>query len=171
MYLWNTDRLALALAKQELTTEQKFHYLLLLQVVYVAAGYLAWLFVTPSAGNLFWFEGVMILVVTFYGLRRCRDRYALAPQNRFIEDYMILQVTLSLKYFGFIWLGHYVVRILFETLVPLLHVETESTAKQIDFFLGLLYNIYPFVIVLIVTAWFYLRLIHHIEAIANAQPA
>ncbi|MDO8995340.1 MAG: hypothetical protein Q7U77_01815 [Sediminibacterium sp.] len=169
MYLWNTDRLSLALANQELTNEQKFQYLLLLQLIYAAAGYLAWLFITPSTENLFWFEGLMVLVLTFYGLRRCRARYAAAPHNRFVEDCMLLQAPLALKFFGFIWLGHYAIRHLFEMLVPLLHAETESTARQIDTFLSLTYNTYPFALVLIATAWFYLRLSHHMEAVANAQ--
>jgi len=169
MYLWNTDRLALALANQELTTDQKFQYLLLLHVLYAAAGYLAWLFVTPTADHLFWVEGLLVLVLTFYGLRRCRDRYAVAPHNRFVEDCMLLQVPLILKFFAFIWLGNYAVRRLFEALVPLLSADTESAAQRIETLLRLLYNTYPFALVLIATAWFYLRLSHHMGAVANAQ--
>ena len=78
-------------------------------------------------------------------------------------------IPLILKFFAFIWLGNYAVRHLFEALLPLISADTESAAQRIETLLRLLYNTYPFALVLIATAWFYLRLSHHMGAVANAQ--
>ena len=48
-------------------------------------------------------------------------------------------------------------------------VGQDSPARQIDILLGIIYNGYPLTLLLIATAWFYLRLSHHMEAVANAQ--
>ena len=169
MYLWNTHRLAEALGRQELTSADKFIYLLLNHVIYAAAGYVAWLFVRSSSGWIFWFEGLVLLAITVVGLMRCRERYASATHDRFVEDCFLLQTPLSLKYFVFFWLAHVSVSYFLVWLLPMLKIETIEDANLVDHIIKSIYSIYPFFMVFVGAALFYIRLSLHLETAARAQ--
>ena len=170
MYLWNTHRLAEALGRQELTAAEKFQHILLFHVIYAAAAYLAWMFVLrTSNGLVFWFEGAIVLVLTVAGLNRCRERYSVAIQDRFIEDCMLLQVPIAIKFYAFFWLAHLATDYFFVWLVPRLNAETLEEAYRIESILKPVISAYPYLYIFLGTALFYIRLSRHIETAARAQ--
>lgn len=169
MYIWNTHRLAEALGREELTAAEKFQYIMLFHAIYAVAGYIAWLFVRSSTGWIFWFEAVIVLVVTVAGLKRCRERYAIAIQDRFVEDCILLQVPIAIKFFFFFWLAHVATTYSLDWLIPMLQPETYDEARRTNHLVSRLYNIYPFWLFFVATALFYIRLSHHMETAARAQ--
>lgn len=171
MYLWNTHRLAEALGRQELTAAEKFRYILLLYAIYVVGGYVAWLFVRSSSDWAYWIEGATVLVLTVIGLERCRERYSVAVQDRFVEDCILLQVPLAIKFFAFFWLAHVATSYFLFWLLPMLGAETFEDMKRVNALIKAIYNTYPYLYMFLSTALFYLRLGHHMETAAHAQRA
>lgn len=171
MYLWNTHRLAEALGRQELTAAEKFRYILLFHAIYVVVGYVAWLFVRSSADWAYWIEGATVLVLTVIGLKRCRERYSIALQDRFIEDCILLQVPLAIKFFTFFWLTHVATSYFLVWLLPILEAETFEEMRRLNALIKTIYSTYPFLYMFLGTALFYLRLGHHMKTAAHAQRA
>lgn len=169
MYLWNTRRLAEALGRQELTAAEKFQYILLFHAIYVVAGYIAWLFVRSSTGWAFWFEGAIVLILTVAGLKRCRERYFIATQDRFVEDCILLQVPIAIKFFVFFWLAHVATSYFLVWFLPTLKAETFEEMNRVNALAKSIYNAYPFFYMFLGTALFYIRLGRHMETAARAQ--
>lgn len=169
MYLWNTHRLAEALGRQELTGAEKFQYILLFHALYVVAGYFAWLFVRFSTGSAFWFEGAIVLVLTVAGLKRCRERYSVATQDRFVEDCILLQVPIAIKFFVFFWLAHVATSYFLVWFLPMLKAETFEEMNRVNALARSIYYVYPFFYMFLGTALFYIRLGSHMETAARAQ--
>ena len=169
MYLWNTHRLAEALGRQELTGAEKFRYILLFHAIYLVVGYIAWLFVRSSTGWAFWYEGAIALIITIAGLKHCRERYSVATQDRFVEDCILLQVPIAIKFFVFFWLAHVSTSYFFVWLLPMLKAETLEEIDRINTLVKSIYNAYPVLYMLLGTALFYIRLGRHMETAAHAQ--
>lgn len=137
--------------------------------MYAAAAYIAWLFVRSSTGSAFWFEGVAVLLLTYVGVKRCRERYSSATQDRFVEDCIILQVPIGLKFFVFFWLAHVATSYFLIWALPMLQPETYEEVSRVNALVKIIYNMYPFFYAFLGTALFYIRLGHHIETAARAQ--
>lgn len=167
LVLWNTNALALAIAKREVSPREKFRYLLFSYCMYAASGYIGWLFITPPSGWLFWYEGLLVLIVTYFGLLRCRDRYEGALDDRLLENCVMLGVPLGLKLILFTWLAHASIGWGIQWLVSNLALTDESPIEIVDFLLSAAYKFYAFLIMAIGTGVYYLRLSVHLETIAS----
>lgn len=166
LHIWNTSRLAVALAERKLSSEQRFAYLVASNVIWVCAGYFGSLFVSPSSGWLFWYEGLLVVVVTVFGLIRCRAKYQGVADDRLLEAYVVLSVPLSVKVVGFTWLAHLGVGWGLQALVSNLHPTSESPLALIEFLLKAAYTFYPFLIAAFTTIFYYMRLATHLETVA-----
>lgn len=168
--LWNTNELALALAERKIPSAEKFTYLLISYCMYAASGYLAWIFVTPPSGLLFWYEGALVLIVTYVGLLRCKESYEGAPDDRLLEDCVILGVPLGVKLILFTWLAHWLVGWGFREGMPHITLTSESALfPVVSFLITAFGKFYAFLITAIGTGLFFLRLSVHLETIASAQ--
>lgn len=165
--LWNTNALAIALAKRQISSGDKFKYLFITNCIYAASGYVAWLFVTASSGWLFWYEGFLVLVVTYFGMLRCREGYEGATDDQLLENFVILSLPLSLKLITFTWLAHISVGLGTQWIVSNLTFTSESSVFPVlEFLLNAIRKFYAFLIAAIGTGVFYLRMSKHLETIS-----
>ena len=172
LILWNTPALATAIAKDQIAPDRKFQYLLVSNCMYVASGYVAWLFVSPPAGWLFWYEGLLVLVVTYFGLLRCRERSEGVSEDRLLENFVMLGVPLGLKLIAFTWLAHAFVSWSLRWIVGHLTLTSESSAfSAVAFLLNATQHFYAFLIAAIGVGIFYMRMATHLETIATNNPA
>lgn len=167
LILWNTKALAAAISRQQIPPKEKFQYLLFSYCMYAASGYVAWLFITPPSGWLFWYEGLLVLIVTYFGLLRCRERYEGARDDRLLENCVMLGVPLGIKLILFTWLAHASVGWGMQWLVSHLTLTDESSITLINFLLSATHKFYAFVIAAIGTGAYYLRMSTHLETIAT----
>lgn len=166
--LWNTNELALALAERKIPSVEKFSYLLISYCMYTASGYVSWIFVTPSSGLLFWYEGALVLIVTYVGLLRCKESYEGVPDDRLLEDCFILGVPLGVKLIIFTWLAHLLVGWGFREGMPHITITSQSALFSVVIFLIAAFGkFYSFLIAAIGTGLFFLRLSAHLKTIAN----
>jgi hypothetical protein len=168
--LWDTNALALALAEKRVPSAEKFRYLLISYCMYAASGYVAWLFITPPSGWLYWYEGALVLIVTYFGLLRCKESYEGAPDDRLLEDSVILGVPLGVKLILFTWLAHWLVRWGFSEAMPHVTITSQSALFPIvSFLISAIGKFYPFLITAIGTGLFFLRLAVHLKTIAGSH--
>lgn len=168
MYIWNTNRLAVALANHELSPDEKFKYLLFSSSMYSVAGYLAWFFVIGSGGRLFWIEALIILLITVYGLIRCKDQYSSSREDRLLESFVVLSVPLGVKLLLFSWGGHLAIRYSLAWLMPKVAASNETIHAVVSAF-NIANDLYAFVIALLGTALYYWRLGVHLETVARGS--
>lgn len=165
--IWNTHRIATDLAKGVMRPSEKFQYLVATNVIWVAAGYVGGFFVNASSGWLYWYECFLILVVTVFGLIRCKENYEGVADDRLLEATVILSVPLSLKFLLFTWIAHYG----FSRGLPVLFSSIDTNAESNLFLIGFLakasYLSYPFLIAAIGSALYYFRMASHLRTIAN----
>lgn len=166
IHFWNTGRLAVDLAQRKVSSEEKFYYLVANNCVWAAAGYIGSQFFVAPAGWLFWYEGLLVIIITAFGLIRCRDKYRGAIDNRLLEDCIILGVPLSLKLLAFTWLAYFGFDSFFSWLYSNLTLTEDSPVELITFFLNGIHKFYPFLIVVIGTFIYYLRLSGHLKTVA-----
>lgn len=168
--LWNTNELALALAEREISSGEKFTYLLISYCMYAAVGYVAWIFVTPPSGLLFWYEGALVLIVTYVGLLRCRESYEGVSDDRLLEDCVILGVPLGVKLILFTWLAHLLVGWGFREGMPHITITSESVLfPVVSFLIAAFGKFHAFLITVIGTGLFFIRLSVHLEKIAASH--
>jgi len=166
MILWNTHALALAIADKRLSPKLKFQYLLFNYCMYSASGYFGWLFMNPPSGWLFWYEGFLVLVLTYFGLLRCQESYEGNIDDRLLENCVILGVPLGLKFILFTWLAHLTVGKGVEWLTSNLVLESNSIISLVNFLISATYRFYAFIITAVATGVYYLRLREHLGTIA-----
>lgn len=169
MYLWNTNRLALALANRELSAEDKFKYLLASYVMYGGATYADSLFVVGSGGWLYWYEAFMVVVLTWFGLIRCKTKYIPAHGDSLLENCVVLGLPLGLKLLLFTWAAHYSCRTALTWAVRNISLLNERGTELVPFALQASIIFYPFVIAVLGTAWYYWRLSAHLQT--SSQPS
>lgn len=166
--LWDTNALAVALAEKRVPSGEKFKYLLISYCMYAASGYIAWLFITPPSGWLFWYEGALVLIVTYIGLLRCKESYEGAPDDRLLEYCVILGVPLSVKLILFTWLAHWLVGWGFREGMPHITITSQSALfPAVSFLITAFGRFYAFLITAIGMILFFLRLSVHLETIAS----
>ena len=165
IHLWNTNRLAVALAQRKVSADEKFVYLVISWSIGAAAGYLGSLFVVASGGWLFWYEGLLVLGVTVFGLIRCRDKYQ-GTDDRLLEHCVVLSAPLNLKYFFFTWLAFITASQFLHWIISNLSFTSDSPASHISFLLNAVNTFYPFLISVIGILLYYIRLSVHLKTIA-----
>jgi hypothetical protein len=172
--LWNTNALAKAIAERRIPPNEKFLYLLLSNCMYAAAGYAAWLFVTPPSGWLFWYEGLLVLVVTYFGLLRCRERYEGANDDRLLENCIMLGLPIGLKLLLFTWAAYAAVGWGMQWIVTHINITSSDSPTQfavVSFLLKAVHRFHAFIITTVGTGLYYLRLSVHLETIVeNSSP-
>jgi hypothetical protein len=165
---WNTNALAKAIAERRVSPNEKFLYLLLGNCMYAAAGYAAWLFVTPPSGWLFWYEGLLVMIVTYFGVLRCRERYEGASDDRLLENCVMLGLPIGLKLLLFTWIAHATVGWGMQWIVTNLTLTEGSPIRLVNFLLGAIHKFYAFLITAVGTGLYYLRMSAHLETIATS---
>ncbi len=167
IHLWNTNRLAVELAQGRVTTKEKFVYLAFSWTIGAAAGYIGSLFITGSAGWLYWYEGLLVSVITVFGLIRCRDKYEGAGDDRLLEHCVILSAPLNLKYFLYTWLAYVAVhQSLTWVVLKLSFTSEDSSTTFITWLLNAVVTFQSFLITVIGLLVFYLRMSVHLKTIA-----
>lgn len=166
---WNTHQLAIDLSISQLSAAQRFQYLVASNVIWVFAGYAGAYFVTPPSGWLYWYECLLILVVTVFGLIRCRDRYQNNEENRLIEAVVILGVPLGIKLLLFTWAAHMAFSWGLPWALSGVTLSAESPITLIEFLVKATYRSYPFLISVVGVAIYYLRLVGHLQTAAGVS--
>lgn len=165
--LWNTQRTASALARGKITPTEKFQYLVASNLTWLGAGYVAPFIVRAPSGWLYWYECLLVLVVTVFGLIRCRDHYEGAAENRLLEAVVVLSVPLGIKFLLFTWLAHLGFARGLPWLLSGIFLTAESPIAQIDFLIKAIYTFYPFLIATVGALIYFFRLATHLRTIAN----
>ena len=167
LHLWNTHRLAVDLAQGKVTSDEKFVYLAFSWGIGAAAGYVGSLFVIGSAGWLYWYEGLLVSLITVFGLIRCRDKYKGAGDDRLLEHCTVLSAPLNLKYFVFTWLAYVAVRQgLTWVMLKLSFSSEDSSVTLVTWLLNAVVTFQSFLIAVIGMLVYYLRMSTHLKTIA-----
>ena len=167
--LWNTERLAIAIAENRVSADEKFRYLLLGNCMFIASAYIGSLFMAPPSGWIYWYEAFLAVVVTYFGLLRCRDRYEGAKEDRLLESCIILGFPLGLKLTVFTWIAHVVTGLSMRWVVSHLTLTNESPRAFafVGFILNAIGNFHSFLIVVVGLALYYWRLSVHLSTLAS----
>jgi hypothetical protein len=171
MILWRTSALAAALAAGRVSADQKFRYLLVLELLWVALGYLAYLLPVTSRGWLFYYEGVVVLVITGAGLVRCRQAYAPATDDRLLEHLLILSLPLTIKVTLFWWGAAWFIPFALARVAESLSVSSEPVGQAIQFFYSAVHVFTPFVAAVVAAACFWYRMSIHLATVAAGPRA
>ncbi|MCE1243831.1 hypothetical protein [Oryzomicrobium sp.] len=123
--------------------------------------------VTPSSGWLYWYECVLVLVVTVFGLIRCREQYQEETGTRLLEAVTILGVPLGIKLIAFTWLAYAGFGRGLSWLISGIQLEPDSPRALIEFFIKSAYSFYPFLIPVLGVAAYYMRLATHLKTITT----
>lgn len=167
--LWNTQRTAAALARGEITPAEKFQYLVASNLTWLGAGYVGPFIVRPPSGWLYWYECLLVLVVTVFGLVRCRDHYEGAEENRLLEAVVVLSVPLGIKFLLFTWLAYLGFGRGLPWLLSGILLTAESPIAQIDFLIRAIYTFYPFLIASVGAIIYFFRLATHLQSVASGS--
>jgi hypothetical protein len=167
--LWNTRRIAISLAQGRLTKEDKFHYLVASTVLFIMNTYVGSLFITSTGGAIFWYEGLLVLVVNVVGLIRCYETYENTSNTPLIEAVVILGVPLSIKILLLSWGLNWLCGWFLFSVVPTLSLSSEAPIELLNFMIEGLYKFYAFLIFVFGAAIFYLRLIKHIKLASGGE--
>jgi hypothetical protein len=168
MIIWNTNRLAVAIAEKRIPSEEKFRYLLSSYCLFAVTGYVGSIFISPPGGWIFWYEALLVLVVTYFGLLRCRESYKGATDDRLLEICVILGFPLGIKLIAFTWIAHVSVGLGFRWLLSHITLTSESPFFPfVEFFLKAISQFYSFLIAAIGAALYYWRLSIHIKTAVN----
>lgn len=167
IHLWNTQSTAVALARGEITPGEKFRYLVASNLTWLSAGYSGPFIITPPSGWLYWYECILVLVVTVFGLIRCRDKYEGAQEDRLLEAIVVLSVPLGIKFLLFTWLAHLGFAWGLPWLLSGIHLTPESPVVQINFLIKAIYAFYPFLIAAVGAMIYYFRLATHLQSVAS----
>jgi hypothetical protein len=167
LHLWNTNRLAVDLAQGKVTSDEKFIYLVISWGIGAAAGYVGSLFVIGSAGWLFWYEGLLVSLITVFGLIRCRDKYKGAGDDRLLEHCTVLSAPLNLKFSIFTWLAYVAVhQSMTWVMSKLSFTSGDSSIALVTWILNAVATFQSFLIVVIAMLAYYLRMSAHLRTIA-----
>ena len=169
MYLWNTEKLAEQIASDQLSSESKFQYLIVSNILFAIAGYLVWYFSampTPSEFN-YWFEALLVLIITIGGTLKCKEAFSPATRLSLIESFFILSLPLSIKMNLFMAISLALIPLGFEYFAATQDMITSSNIETVVNFLNVIYLYHSIAIVLIATSWFYWSMKCHLTRIAE----
>lgn len=167
--LWNTHSTATALARGEIAPADKFRYLVASNLTWLSAGYVGPFIVKAPSGWLYWYECLLVLIVTVFGLSRCRDNYEGVEDDRLLEAVVVLSVPLGIKFLLFTWLAHLGFAWGLPWLLSGIRITAESPVVQIDFLIRAIYAFYPFLIASVGAIIYYFRLAAHLRGIASGR--
>ncbi|MDX8385363.1 MAG: hypothetical protein R8M11_02470 [Gallionella sp.] len=159
--------MAIALAQRQVTAEEKFFYLVASYCIWLAASYIGSLIIFAPDGWLFWYEGLIVIIITAAGLIRCRDKYQGVQDDRLLEDTLILSVPLGLKFIAFTWLAYLSFNEFFNWFVLNITFDEDPSGTLIMYVVNGTLKFYPFLITVIGTFIYFLRLSTHIKTVAD----
>jgi hypothetical protein len=169
MYLWDTNKLARSLAQGELTAETKFLYLIYSNILYAASGYLLLYFAVGPSGFTYWFELILVLIITFYGTLRCKKAFAARTDQSLIENFFIIGLPLSIKMFIFVFIAQTFIPILIGLVVRFNLKADSSYAELVVFIVNTIYQDHSLYVTVIATHWFFWRMSFHLAKIADSN--
>jgi len=172
MYLWNTEKLAEQIASDQLSADSKFQYLLASNILFALVGYIVWYFSsipTPSEFN-YWFEALLVLIITVGGTLRCKEAFAPAKGLSLIESFFILSLPLSIKIYLFMAISFAIIPLFVKYFAAtdfMANLDNIDTA--IDF-LNAIYRHHSIAIEIGTAYWFFWRMKHHLARIVEIAP-
>lgn len=170
MYLWNTKNLAIAIAHNKLSADDKFYYLLISNILLAVAGYVLWSFAIGSTGFEYWFEAFLILIVTTLGTLKCKKAFGGVPSLSLIESFIILGLPLLIKFYLVLGIAHGAAVWAFNFIETSVGFKSLSSAESYLPILNGIYAIHPLVIAVAATSWFYWRMAFYLSLIAENAP-
>ena len=172
MYLWNTGELANQIASDQMSEESKFQYLLASNILFAIAGYLVWYLsdIPTSSEFTYWFEALMVLIITIGGTLKCKEAFAPAKGLSLIESFIILGLPLSIKMYLFMSISYALVPLGVEYFVATQSMVTSSNIETVVNVLNAIYLHHSIAVILIATCWFFWRMKCHLTYIAKTTP-
>jgi hypothetical protein len=170
MHFWNTSKLASEIVADRVTARDKAWYFVFGQVFWVATGYAASL----NAPQGLWFyvyEGVVVAVVTFAGAGKVLSTYGKSPDATFFEMIYVLSVPLMIKATLAAWTAIYGGSWLFLASLPYASPTSAESALALSYWLGRLWQVFPFVVAVVIAAVDWSRLNYHVAYIVKGRGA
>jgi hypothetical protein len=167
MHLWATRKLADEIVAGQVSPREKIAYFVFAQVFYVAIGYAAG-YVSDHADWFYVYQAVVIVVVTFIGARKVVSSYPEPIDGEFFEMAYLLSVPLLVKTTLAAWLVIYGGYWLLSVLLPQLpQPETAESARALSYWVGRLWQLFPFLVGVTTAVVFWYRLAHHVAYVVN----
>ena len=170
MHLWATPRLADEIVAGEVTASEKVAYYVFAQVFYIAIGYAAG-YSSAHVSWLYVYEAVVVGVITLAGAHRVASSYQRPIDGGFFEmAYLLsvpLTVTTALALWVAIWGGSWLFSVLLEQLSP----ETAESARALSYWVGRLWQVFPFLVAVAIAVVFWYRLAYHVAYVVAKRGA
>jgi len=171
MHLWATKKLAEEIAAGHVSVREKIAYYVFAQIFYVAIGYAAG-YASFQMSWLYVYEAAVVAVVTFAGARKVVVSYPRPIDSEFFEQTYLLSVPLMVKTtlasWVAIWGGSWLLSIV---LPHLPEPETAESARILAYWVGRLWQLFPFVVAVIIAVVFWYRLAFHVAHVASRRSA
>lgn len=166
MYLWNTKKLALQMASGQLSADSKFQYLIASNILFAVSGYLVWYFANSPTPTEFtyWFEALLVLIITVGGTLKCREAFAPATDLSLIESFFILSLPLSIKMTLFIGIALALIPWSVGYIAASRILESFASEATV---LNAIHQQHSIVVMVIATSWFYWRMKYHLTRITK----
>jgi uncharacterized membrane protein len=158
IHIWRTERLARELLNDELTELDSMRYIIISAVVYAIASYWS-LWFGESRDWTFFFEMLMVIVITVIGVHECYKANGKERGKHFLKRYFALSVPIGVKLAIFSTAFGYWVNYAFP------YIAGQGAFRDPGF-------VHRFVFFAIALAWtftFFWRIAHHIESIRAAE--
>ena len=170
MHLLSTSKLADEIVADRVSTREKAAYFVMLQVLVIALGYAAG-FSPPQNLWMYVYEGLVVCVVTFAGAGRVVSSYGRPLDTAFFEATYLLSVPLLVTTTVAAWVAMYGGSWLFSTMIPHVSATSAESADALSYWLGRLWWGYTFIVAVVITIVFWVRLAHHVGYVASKRVA
>jgi hypothetical protein len=171
MHLWSTPKLADEIVAGEVSASEKVAYFVFAEVFYVAIAYAAWYVSSFHASWLYIYEAVVVGVVTLAGAHKVVSSYQRPIDGAFFEMAYLLSVPLMVKttlaMWVAIWGGSWLMSALLEHLFP----ESVESAWALSYWVGRLWQVFPFLVAVAIAVVFWYRLAHHVAYVVAKRGA
>jgi hypothetical protein len=170
MHLWATSRLANQIASGEVPQREKVRYYVFAAIFVVVLGYASdwgprdrsWLHV---------YEGVVVCVITLAGAHRVVTSYCKPIDGAFFEMAYLLSVPLMVKTTAAAWAAIYGGYWLWAAILPHISADSAESANALSYWLGRLWQVFPFLVAVAVAFVFWFRLAHHVGYVVAKRDA
>jgi len=168
MRLWDTSKLVDDIVAKTISSNEKVAYYVFAQVFYTAMGY-ASMYGFANHTWLFIYEAVVVCVIAFAGARRVALAYPTTLDGSFFEAAYLLAIPLSIKATLAIWVLNYGWWWGISKVVPMLSFE--GPVIGLTYLVNRLWELIPFLVVVIVSIVFWQRLAWHVQQLGTRRVA
>ena len=169
MHLWATSKLGDEIAAEQVSPRDKVGYFVVAQVLVVAIGYAV--NYVPSHGSwLYVYEAVVVVVITFAGAYRVASSYKQPVDGAFFEAAYLLSIPLIIKTTLASWAVIYGGYWLLGAIAPHINASADSS-QALTYWLGRLWEIFPFLVAVSITLIYWFRLAHHVAQVVAKRGA